>query len=105
MVAHLATNMVALDRLSLDIIALEARLAQSEKRNATLAESNEQRLEILHERVKALVDLQEAANPQALAGATETDWYKRASNNSRFPIRDRTAYVIGLFGTGRQIYQ
>ncbi len=102
MVANLATNMVSLDRLSMDITALEARLAQSEKRNATLAESNEQRLEVLYARVKALVDLQKATNPQALAGATDTDWPKRASNNSGFPMRDRTAYVIGLFGTGRR---
>jgi hypothetical protein len=45
-------NMVALDRLSMDMVALEGRLAQSEKRSATLAESMQEQLELLHEQVR-----------------------------------------------------
>ena len=73
---HLSMNIVALDRLSMDIAALEGRLARLEKRSAP-------------------------------AGRTEADWDKPARENSRFysdtgPANQRTAYVIGLFGTGRR---
>ncbi len=104
---HLSTNMVALDRLSMDMLALEARLAQSERRNATLAESMQEQLELLHQQLKALVSLQKTANPEVPAGMLETDGDKRARENSRFYIDTglasyKTAYVIGLFGTGRR---
>jgi hypothetical protein len=79
---HLAMNLVAVDKLSanlgnvdqltMDLVALEARLAQSEKRNAALAEE--------------LIRLQQTAAP---APAVED-----------FP--SKTTYVIGLFGTGRR---
>jgi len=79
--ANLSTNMVAFDRHSMDLVALEKRLAQSEKRNACLAESMQQmqeQLDLLHQQVRTL--------PK--------------SENRR--TADRTAYVIGLFGSGRR---
>jgi hypothetical protein len=82
---HLSMNMHALDHLSMNLVALEGRLAQSEKRSAALVESIEQQLEVLH------------GQPTGGKGSHE---------GSRFYIdtgvgNDRTAYVIGLFGTGR----
>jgi hypothetical protein len=78
----LSTAMAAVDRLSMDLVALEGRLAQSEKRNAILAEQ-----------VKAL--------------AGESGWDMQGGEPLRFAIpagavSERTAYVIGLFGTGRR---
>jgi hypothetical protein len=103
---HLSANMIAPDRLSMDVVALEGRLAQSEKRSAALAESMQGQIDLLCEQVKTLVGLQKGANAEAPAG-TETDWEKQAGENSRFysdtGLRDyKTAYVIGLFGTGRR---
>jgi hypothetical protein len=66
---HISAHMAAVDQLSMDIVALERRLALSEKRNAMLAESMQVQLEHLHEQT---------------------------------PVDERTAYVIGLFGTGRR---
>ncbi len=96
----------AVGSLSTVMVALDGRLAQAEKRSATLAESIQEQLGLLHEQVKALVSLQKTANLEAPAGRMETDWDKRAREISRFYIdtglgNDRTAYVIGLFGTGR----
>jgi hypothetical protein len=114
---HLFKNMVALDRtftnlgaleeLSMNMIALEGRLARSEKAETLLSGSMQQQLKLLHERVEALVSLQKAANPQAAAVGTGTDWIKRASANARIHHENgfrhvKTAYVLGLFGTGRQ---
>jgi hypothetical protein len=96
-----------LDHLSMDVVALGGRLARSEQRSAALAESLQEQLGHLHEQVKALVDLQKNANPEAPADRMATDGDKRAGDNSRFyidtgPGNHRTAYVIGLFGTGRR---
>jgi hypothetical protein len=104
---RLSTNMEALDRLSMDVVALEGRLAQSEKKSATLAESMQEQLDLLHEQVKALASLQKTASVEAAAGRVEIDWDKRAREHCRLytdtsPEKDRTAYVIGLLGTGRQ---
>jgi hypothetical protein len=103
---RLSANMDALDRLSTDMLALEGRLAQSEKRNAALAESMQEQIELLHAQVRALVRSQNTANLEAPPGTLETNWNKRARENSppcidTNPRNDRTAYVIGLFGTGR----
>jgi hypothetical protein len=80
-----STNTAALDRLSMDVLALENRLAQSERRSAAQLESMQAQLDLLR----------------------ETNGDHRAHNNSRSYIdarlgNDRTAYVIGLFGTGRR---
>jgi hypothetical protein len=113
---HLSTNMLAperqstntdaLDRLSMDMVALVGRLAQSEKRSAALAESMQEQLDLLHAQVSALVRSQNTAHLEAPPGAMEIDWDKPARGNFRphtdaSPGNDRTAYVIGLFGTGR----
>ncbi len=95
------------DRLSMDMAALEGRLAQSEKRSAALSKSMQEQIDLLNEQVKALVSLEKTANPEAPAGGMGTDRDKRASENSQFHTdtglgNDRTAYVIGLFGTGRR---
>jgi hypothetical protein len=95
------------DRLSMDMVALERRLAQAEKRSAALAESMQEQLDLFREQVKTLVGSQKGENLEAPAGRMEADWEKQAGENSRFHIdtglRDyKTAYVIGLFGTGRR---
>jgi hypothetical protein len=104
---RLSTKTAASDRLAVDIVALEARMAQSEKRSAAVAASMQEQLEILHERVQALAGLQKAGNPEALAGRMATDCDKRVRKSSRVYIdpglgNDRTAYIIGLFGSGRR---
>jgi hypothetical protein len=105
-IEHLSMNMLALDHLSLNMVALEARLAQSEKRNAALAASIEARLDLLDERLEALPGLQKIEYPVAPAGKVEARRDKPAPESSRLYTdtgagNDRTAYVIGLFGTGR----
>jgi hypothetical protein len=91
--ANLSTNMVAVDRLSMDLVALEKRLAQSEKRNATLAESMLQmqgQLDLLHQQATTLRKIE---SPEAQAARMATDCGRTAG---------KTAYVIGLFGSGRR---
>jgi hypothetical protein len=96
----------AVGNLSTVMVVLDGRLAEAENRSATLAESMQELLLLLHEQVEALVSIRESANLVALAGRMETDWDKRAREISEFYIdtglgNDRTTYVIGLFGTGR----
>jgi len=97
----------AVENLSTVMVALDRRLSQAEKRSATLTESMQEQLGLLHEQVNALVSLLKTPNLEAPAGRMETDWDKRAREISQFYIdtglgNDRTAYVIGLFGTGRE---
>jgi len=92
---QLSSNMAEQDRLSVDMVAIEGRLALSEKRNAALTASMQKQLELLQEQVRALSGLPEAADLKASTGGIESDPYKYAQG-------DRTAYVIGLFGTGRR---
>jgi hypothetical protein len=73
---HLSMNAIALDRLSMDMVALEGRLAQLETSSVP-------------------------------TGGMQRDLEKRARDNSPSyfdtgPGNDKTAYVIGLFGTGRR---
>jgi hypothetical protein len=89
------------------MVALEGRLAHSEKSGTILAESVQAQFSLLREQAKALVDLQKTANLEAPAKRMETEWGKRFSETSRFSfdtgVRNvRTAYVIGLFGSGRR---
>jgi hypothetical protein len=76
---QLSRNMVDFEQLSVDVVAIEARLKQSERRNAALAE--------------ALAGLQETANPET------ADTRETADGD---PGNHRTTYIIGLFGTGRR---
>lgn len=87
----------ALDRVSLGALAPDGRLApRTGKRSVTLIESIEEELEILQDQIKALVSLQKIASLEALPGRMDADRGPAASGNCR------TAYVIGLFGTGRR---
>jgi hypothetical protein len=109
---HLSTNTAAADTLSsnmvapMDMVALEGRLTLSERRSAAQADLMQQQLELLREQLKTLISLQNAANPEN-SGSVATVWDQPARENSRFYIDtsagiDRTAYLIGLFGTGRR---
>jgi hypothetical protein len=94
-----------LDRLSMDVVALGGRLALSETRSAAAAESMQKELELLREQIKGLAGSRKTADPEAPAVRMDTG-DKRAPENARFridtgPVKDRTVYVIGLFGTGR----
>ena len=77
----------ALDRivdLPMDVAVLQKRLAEAEKRNASMQEQ----IDLLREQVGAFVSLPKATD-------------SRFSINTR-PGNERTAYIVGLFGTGRQ---
>lgn len=96
----------AVGNLSAVMVALDGRLAKAEKRSAALAEAMQEQFLLLREQVKALVSLQTPPNPYAPAGTTEVDRARRAREISQFYNEtglgnDKTAYVIGLFGTGR----
>ena len=100
---HLSMNMLALEHLSLNIVALEGRLAQSENRNAALVEAMQEQIDLLLEQVKAT---KKTTNPEASARPMETSGRKRSPEGLRFYIdagvgNNRTAYIIGLFGSGR----
>jgi hypothetical protein len=100
---HLSMNMLALEHLSLNIVALEGRLAQSEKRNAALVEAMQEQIDLLLEQVEAT---KKTTNPEASARPMETSGRKRSPEGLRFYIdagvgNNRTAYIIGLFGSGR----
>jgi len=109
---HLSTNTAAADNLSsnmvspMDMVALEGRLTLAERASAAQAESMQRQLELLREQVKILISLQNTANPE-LSDGMPTAWHQPAPENSRSHINtdlriDRTAYLIGLFGTGRR---
>ena len=90
-VDQFSTNKVVLDRLCMDVTALEGRIAQWEKSSVALWEGIQAQLELLQQQVRVL----------APAGSMETDSGQRVFVNMRRE-HDRTAYLIGLFGTGRR---
>ncbi len=81
----------ALDRLSSD-----GRVTRSGRRNVNQLASIEEELEILQDQIKALVSLQKIASLEAPAGRMDANLGHAATG------KYRTAYVIGLFGTGRR---
>ena len=88
----LAEIFCALGHLSANMLALDERLAHEQ-------------LALLHEQVRALVSLEKTVIVEAPAGRMETDSEKLAPE-ARFYLEtrlgnDRTAYVLGLLGTGR----
>ena len=96
----------AVGNLSAVMVALDQRLTKAEKRSAALAEAMQEQFLLLREQVRALVSLQVSPNLYAPAGRTEVDRNDRAREISQFYNdtglgNDKTAYVIGLFGTGR----
>jgi len=84
----IAANTVAIEHLTMSVTALEARLQQSEKRRAAVAVSVQEQLDLLHEQMME-IDWNVARQDVRL----------RIDTN---PVKDRTAYIIGLFGTGRR---
>src|ERR1700722_2947019 len=107
-VEHMIMNLVSLDhrslnlaleRLSVDIVDLEGQLAQLEKRSATVAEPMQDRLALLHRQVKMLVDLQKSSGLYLDADAGMLRYGMQWQGAE---WKDRTAYIIGLFGTGRR---
>jgi hypothetical protein len=107
-VDHLTTSLVALDRLSLkyafdylpvNLVGLEEQLAQLDSPRAPVAQSMQAQVTRLHQQVKVLVNLQKTANLEAPANGMETD---RGIGNRAAECKDRTTYLIGLFGTGRR---
>jgi len=57
-----------LDHVSMNVLALEGRMTQSEKRSAALAKSMQEQLERLHEQVETLISLQKAAESGRIPG-------------------------------------
>ena len=107
-VEHMIMNLVSLDhrslnlaleRLSVDIVDLEGQLAQLEKRSATVTEPMHDRLALLHRQVKMLVDLQKSSGLYLDADAGMLRYGMQWQGAE---WKDRTAYIIGLFGTGRR---
>ncbi len=109
---HLSMNMVALERFSINKVASERRnglhqvAGQPDNATARLA-AIEQQLALLQEQVQALLGVQNPVNREVPADSIEI-----GSNNLTLesPVShldaslgsDKTAYVIGLFGSGRQ---
>jgi hypothetical protein len=87
-----------MDQLSLNVAALEARVIQSERRNATLAAALQKQLDLLQEQLKNLVSLQ-PTSVDVPAGRVETDTSGLSIHTGINSCR--TTYIIGLFGTGR----
>jgi hypothetical protein len=128
-VDHLTSSLVALDQGSLrkafdylpvNMVGLEEQLAQLDPPNAPVAESMRANVALLRQQVKVLGRMQKTVNLEAPAGGMEKKRGTGAPQDShlfinQFPdqgkpgmqwgrneSRDRTAYVIGLFGTGRR---
>ncbi len=96
----------AVENLCTVMVALDERLMQAEHRMTILAESIQEQLGRLHEQVEKIVGLQHTASCEVSPGRIETGWNEAAREVSQFYIdtglgNDRTAYVIGLFGSGR----
>ncbi len=91
---HLSQKRV-FEHLSVDLVEVEAQLAEISGRSALVAAPIRERIELLHQQVKLLVNLQEIANLEDAAATNGLQWEGVES-------RDRTTYVIGLFGTGRK---
>ncbi|WP_180541996.1 hypothetical protein [Nevskia soli] len=81
-------NTVAIEHLAMSVTALEARLEQSEKKRAAAAVSVQEQLDLLHEQMMEI--------DWSLA---RQDVRHRIDTNH---VKERTAYIIGLFGTGRR---
>jgi hypothetical protein len=79
----------SLEEMASAMVVLQTRLAQSEKRNEALAQ-------LMQEQLKTLNSLQQAAMLESAAGMNSRPCIDTS------PASERTAYVIGLFGSGRQ---
>ncbi len=96
----------AIEEFSTNIVAMGGRLAEAENGSAILMESVREQLDFLHERVNVLLSLPITANLKIPAGMMENDSGKQGRENPWCYMDaemegNRTAYIIGLFGTGR----
>lgn len=123
---RIAANADALHHVTADLGALEKRLERLENGSTAreepitsapdipaARESMEEQLEFLREKldyvqeqVRALVSVAETTDPEASGPAVEKDRDQQHGKSSRFlrgtgAGKDRTAYIIGLFGSGR----
>jgi hypothetical protein len=85
----------ALERVSQGIAALEERSERRDRIRVDLS-SIEEALVILQDQITTLISLQKVGNLEAPAGGSDANLEQGASG------KYRTAYVIGLFGTGRR---
>jgi hypothetical protein len=99
-VDQLSTNKVVLDRLCMDVTALEGRIAQWEKSSLALWEAIQAQLELLQQQVQTLASAGNGAHLEAPSSPLSGE-HPRVFVNMRRE-HDRTAYLIGLFGTGRR---
>ncbi len=107
---HVSMNMVGFDRFSMTEAVSERRSAANQvaaqSENAAALAAIEKQIELLQQQVQALASLQKTAHREVLAGGIEIGEDK--SRGEAFASADvglgseRTAYVIGLFGSGRQ---
>jgi hypothetical protein len=103
-VDHLTTSLAAVDRsavkqafehLSVDLVELEEQLAQLDGPDAPVAEPMQAHVALLHRQVTVLVNMQKTVNMESGKERIAMQW-------GRSDCKDRTTYVIGLFGTGRR---
>lgn len=99
-------NMLGIDHLAINLIALETRLAQAEERGIARVASMREQVARLQQQINVVTGSGNSTNPEVTLGGTETEWDRSSREDSRSLIdqdtkNDRTAYVIGLFGTGR----
>jgi hypothetical protein len=110
-VDHLTTNLVALDRssmkqafehLSVDMAGLEEQLGHLDQPNAPVAEPLKAHVTILHQQMKALVNMQEVASTASLRDEKNLGRGRDDMQGRDIECTDRTLYIVGLFGTGRR---
>lgn len=104
-VDHLVPSLAAVDReflgpvferLPVDTAALERQLVELGARSAPVAAPMREKVDRLRQQVKELADLQQTADGERAPERTKTMRWQGVE------FKDRTAYVIGLFGTGRR---
>ncbi len=108
-VDHLTSTLTALDRdsvkqaldyLPVNMVEIDEQLARMDKTCAPVAGPVKAHVARLRQQVKVLASMQNGVNPEGLdQGGSKMRYGAERQGNTR---RDRTAYVIGLFGTGRR---
>ena len=117
-VDHLTTSLEALDRLAMkqafehlpvDLVELEEQLAQLDQPGAPVAQSMQERVALLHQQVKVLADMQKSVDIGSRFPIDNGEGSDQRSGQERHGMpgrdhecKDRTTYIIGLFGTGRR---
>jgi hypothetical protein len=128
-VDQLTSSLIALDRpsvkaafdyLPVNLAALEGELARLDNPGVPVAEPMRARIALLRQQVNVLADMQKTINVDATASSVKIQQRFEKRNDSlsspaelqdqerrdmqwgRAESKDRTTYVIGLFGTGRR---